>query len=417
MIKIDISKFKLIVKSDEIKEKILIWLNFTLLWYMPIASINAHIISKYSLSAYYLFRYSLFLVVFSLLILSIKVIIRRLTIDSVIIFLIMVISYLTMIILRPNQLDLFINLILNSLFAFSWFVIARTIKNYTMFLIIFHKVSQLVFYSSIIYITFSGFSELGSSYSLAFGYISTIVPISSFIKILNKQTIYDYFVLILSFFVTIAMGARGPLLVLFVYFILKLIIILKDNKVEMIKIIFTLSSFFFLLFINLNTLLIKASDIFLRIGVSSRVINQLLGNRTQSLTESLGRQTLWRASWESIQSNPFFGVGIGYDREILKYVTYGRNNNIGYKYPHNFFIEITMQYGLLISAFIIFVLMIVFYKTIFKSKFTNIKEINLIYFSLGFVPLMISQSYLIRPEFYIFLATCCHALHRYNLDN
>ena len=76
------------------------------------------------------------------------------------------------------------------------------------------------------------------------------------------------------------------------------------------------------------------------------------------------------------------------------------NNGV---YVHDLFLEIWSHYGLLVgSVFIVTLLFLVI--IMFRSKKNQLKYLFIsIFFSTGFVRLLLSSSYLIEPSFYVMI--------------
>lgn len=392
------------------KESIIVWTTFILFIYMPLASINAHVVQNINSSLYIIVKVFLYIISSLMAVFSGVLILKKITVDSIILIVLLTFLYLIMLIRYPQTVDMYTNLIVNTFFAFYWFLLVRNIENYDYFIVVFHKVALIVFIATLVYVLLSGFSQIDNSYSLAYGYIISIAPISFFNKLFNKFNVVTILKLASSIVLTLAMGARGPLLVITVYVLLKILKETSKMRIRGISYFIAIQLFLVTILINVENIVTYLSSILSKMGVSTRIISQLTGQRDQGITESFGRQAIWEAAIDSIKESPLLGVGIGFDRILLSNVTWGNHTNSGYKYPHNFFLEISMQFGIIVSILVSLFLIILTVKLIFSKDLEKYSEMGLIFFSIGFVPLFLSHSYLTKPEFFAFLAICLTAV-------
>lgn len=114
---------------------------------------------------------------------------------------------------------------------------------------------------------------------------------------------------------------------------------------------------------------------------------------------SSSRLDIWSKCIDLILKNPIFGNGIGSDRIQL--------GGIGV-YAHNIFIELWVDFGLIIGTIIIFLLIYSIYKYFMTSSKIQIYLI-LPYFITSFSILLLSKSIYNLPEFWICVALICNS--------
>jgi len=150
----------------------------------------------------------------------------------------------------------------------------------------------------------------------------------------------------------------------------------------------------FILFIFYKDILLFVYNILENHGIQSRsIILFLEGGIYLS-----GREEIYASIMEQIILNPLFGVGIAGDRVYL-------NGS----YSHNIFLEIISGFGVIIGTLIILLLGLLIVKSLFSKNSRTVNYV-LVWFSVGFVPLIVSGSYLIDFKFWIFLGVALKSL-------
>ena len=128
---------------------------------------------------------------------------------------------------------------------------------------------------------------------------------------------------------------------------------------------------------------------------SNRITQRL---EQDNMFEDDSRNTLITNSLALIIEHPF-GMGIGQERAAL---SDNYQDDVGW-YPHNLFLEVLLHYGIIIGVIIIVFLIYLMYISFIKNKNDITRNIWLMLFSIGFMPLMFSGSYTNWPLFWLFL--------------
>lgn len=211
--------------------------------------------------------------------------------------------------------------------------------------------SFITFFYSIILFYFSmkrgywiGENYLGEvakySYDLNFGY-NLVLPTCTFIyNGLHENKKFQLVMAIISLGMILIAGSRGPLLSIIIFALLYNIVnnIRSRNKIRSIIICFSVLLIIFITYNELDTIKIYLDNA----GISSRTISKILEN---DISDVNGRDILWEAAINHIKRNPL-GSGAMGARNILYRIHY-----VGH--PHNLFLEIFIDYGLVIGSFII----------------------------------------------------------------
>ena len=202
----------------------------------------------------------------------------------------------------------------------------------------------------------------------------------------KKQVIYIAIAGVLSTVILI-FGTRGPIVCMLVYVALLTIYYsfksrnLKKLLILLIIFAIVLSVFIFdSLFIEVTSVLSKAFE---KIGFSTRIFTFIIEG---DITASKGRESLAQRAIEAIIENPMWGYGITADRAMFGI------------YPHNMFLEILCQYGIVFGSLLIITMLVITVIALLKSrKNTRSFTFGLMLVSIVFVKLMISSTYTTEP--------------------
>ena len=148
-----------------------------------------------------------------------------------------------------------------------------------------------------------------------------------------------------------------------------------------------------LLAFHYGTILVFAAKFLGKIGFESRTLLLLL--RGEILTHDSGRNLLRMKAFQAIKANPFTGNGIGSDFRLLG------------TYTHNLFLDLFMHYGVVFGVLIVVAFMTIISVSFYKSE--N-KMFTFLMFCFGFLPLMVSGTYLVEAALWIYLGYCCRKL-------
>lgn len=229
-----------------------------------------------------------------------------------------------------------------------------------------------------------------SSYQMAYAY--TLLPICLFhidASIRNKKNLIF---LVFELPAIVLFGSRGPILCIGAYVLLRYIYSADTAKrllkISALSVSFTLFALFY------TNILEWISNVMRGFGIHSRTLNLLING---NITSDSGRSTIIKMVWQKLLEKPIWGWGISGELNFMK------------SYPHQVFVEILVHFGFIFgTVFCLFIIWKVI-KMLLNRKFNNI---NIIFFCAGFIPLLLSGSYLQSPFFWMFLfATNKKAVH------
>ncbi len=238
-------------------------------------------------------------------------------------------------------------------------------------------------------------------YDMVYSYLVLVPAIIFTYKIFNDFKVFYILLIGFCLFAITVVGSRGPLLAFASYCVIISIngLIGRKNKLKRQNIWFLLSILAIALIMVLfyKEVLFGINYGFSIVGINSRTITILINN---DIDFSSGRTIIYEFIIEKIFQQPFWGYGIAGDRVLLDGT-----------YPHNIFLEIFVQFGLLIGGGIVVVLIYHWILAIFKNTNKVEKDLIFMFFSLGLVQLFFTGSYLTTRDFWLFMAICLNTLY------
>lgn len=279
------------------------------------------------------------------------------------------------------------------------FICFRCIKDWNKFLKWLGAMAFVITISLAIHLRIVG--GLGR-YSMYLGYLLLPGVIISANELIRKKSILFGANLIFGLVLQLSMGARGPILCALVFICVRVLIETGRSKYSFLIISTTVIVGFFL-FKYFDTIVTALSVFTGTSNLSNRVIakfqsEQFFNGGTRNIVQS--------NAIEMIGNHFLTGVGIGRDRIYMARLMGDSYNALGY-YTHNPFLEIWLQFGVLIGSVLLFYLFRPIVRALFKKNVPNeIRDVVLIMVFSGVVPLLISDSYLTKPEFFFAVAIC-----------
>ncbi|TXL66774.1 oligosaccharide repeat unit polymerase [Cerasibacillus terrae] len=206
-----------------------------------------------------------------------------------------------------------------------------------------------------------------------------------------KTTLYRYFcyfLLMLQLFAIVSSGGRGGMVLAIVYFIYLIINSIKENRNTKIFKYFIIISLTFLIGILVHFQLMKIS---IYESSFSRVFSYI-SSEGIDISATSGRDSVYSVALEYVYNSPLFGYGI-----------FGMFDSYG-GYPHNLFIEILLQGGLIYLIFFLFIFTKLINRT---SKILKVDKRFRIICVIAFHPLillMFSGTYTNQSSFWFTVA-------------
>lgn len=305
-------------------------------------------------------------------------------------YLIAVIIFFLHYVLFPENREFIIPIIFQFfLIILPTFIYASSLINLSVFQNMIEKTSRIVFFFGVLLALQVFFKKASiGSYSMTLAYYMLLPAIILLEKLFERVILSDLIFFIFSLAIIFVLGSRGPLLSIFVFLIFK--IIRPNFKTSRLKIIFVsgVLSLFTFMFFFLEKIMRSVFDILTSYGIYSRNLYIILDKRAFYLS---GRATLYKGIIDEILKSPFIGIGIAADRRI------GMGN-----YAHNILMELITNFGIIVGTLLLFMLLIIILIAI-QKKNNKMRDILLLWICMGFVPLLISGSYLTNISFAILI--------------
>ncbi|MBQ8783601.1 MAG: hypothetical protein IJZ57_07510 [Clostridia bacterium] len=279
------------------------------------------------------------------------------------------------------------------IYTLPGFAFARQLKDYEFFNYILRIFSYITVTLSVIVFFFAKGSSASQYMTFSYNMLTQL-----FFLILHepqKYKAFHYIVVILGMFAFAFGGARGAMLSLIIAGLIFYFMTYKPTKKNVLTctVIVTIGVAIALF---KSSILIFISDVLDRLLIDSRTFRYLA---TGEIFDDSNRFQLYETSIDNIG---ILGKGIMGDRVILGY------------YSHNLFLELLVQFGLLLGILLIGVICGCVISAILKKDRPEYIYIILL-LPCGFLKLMITGSYLHQePAFYILLGLCLNSILRSN---
>ena len=237
-----------------------------------------------------------------------------------------------------------------------------------------------------------GISDLSINY-MKYGYaILPIVLIACTNIIRGQISIAQWGLFLFSLLSMIIFGARGALFTFVLYFLFSFLFLSRAKLVW--KLVLSLGAFVGVL--AMPYLLTQLITILDQYGVSSYSVSKYseLLKGAKFIDTSSGRNFLYEYAYKRILDHPFLGNPFN-----SCYVDTGGD----FYYYHNVFLDLLVNYGTLVTG-VLLLLLVYVVRSIFKRGTLTEKYIIAILLIVPFGRLVVSSSFWLRPEFWLFLS-------------
>lgn len=238
---------------------------------------------------------------------------------------------------------------------------------------------------------FNWFSSPGT-YNMSFSY-ALLYPLLFHLDALSRKR--DIVHLILSTYqilLILLYGSRGAVLCFSIFIIIKIVLSTKSTvrKTAIVGLGGLTVILFYVNFEAIGNSVLRAMS---QNGYYSRTLNSFFNG---SILQSSGRDSIRDKALDMIMRKPWTGWGMGGEIDLLG------------TYPHNLFIEVLLNFGILMGG-IACILVVANVIRVFFLHDGILQSLLFIYLCAGFIPLLLSSTYLKQYEFFIFLFLCIQA--------
>lgn len=211
-----------------------------------------------------------------------------------------------------------------------------------------------------------------SHYNMSFSY-ACLFPM---LMLYSRKKLIPIVISTFLFLVVLAIGSRGAAFFYIIYVVIDLLTNRKGNNY-----------FPALLFIAFIVSWSYLGDYYHSLGISSRT----MALAENDISHSGGRENIASYVFDQLMQSPVEGLGLFGDRYYL---------NGGY--CHNIFLEILLDFGIILGSIILVTLFVSIVLVYLSSSKEDRKRI-IMYYMAFVAPLMFSESYLISNSFFIFI--------------
>ncbi|MEH2957566.1 O-antigen ligase family protein [Candidatus Merdisoma sp. JLR.KK006] len=226
-------------------------------------------------------------------------------------------------------------------------------------------------------------------YSMGFGYACLVPMIFLMLEFVRKPNFKYGLYIIVMLIAIMSLGSRGPLVGILSFAMIAFIKINHEKKRDVRIILGFLVGLIFVFFSgSLFTLLY---NLLYSIGIDSRTLIMIANHNIGYMS---GRDELYEFFLQEIVSNPFIIRGINRDQAL------------GFNYPHNVFLELLYQLGIILGGLIVVSIVFKAFKAL-KSKCMSTdskQQLEIIFMCVSLSTLMISGTLWKQINFWIWIA-------------
>ena len=222
-------------------------------------------------------------------------------------------------------------------------------------------------------------------YIMSHSYLMLVPTLIHIYSLIQEKKKWCLLVVLYEIITIFLVGSRGPLMVVGLYIVCMVYTTAQDKRV---KIAFT-----GLLAVGALALFVfprQLWSLLQSMGIESRSIQLLLTN----LFYNSGRSALYAKGRELITQSPLWGYGICGDAVHLG------------SYVHNIWLELQIHFGSYLGIGLFGLLNLIYICALIKTK---ISPFVLFWICIGYIPLFVSDSYLLSFQFIISVYVCIRA--------
>lgn len=187
-------------------------------------------------------------------------------------------------------------------------------------------------------------------------------------------------------------GSRGALMTLCILAAYLVWVQYKNTKIVYVIIFLSI-----LIVMTGPEVLSIALDWMTKAGFNSRTLEKLLSGK---FLVSNDRLRIYRYLFKVLRDNFIFGVGLCGDRYYLPL----RFTGVDATYAHNLILELYLDFGVIIGTIIMTIMGYLLYVCYFNEEDLERKGLFSAFFTVGFLQLMTSRSWITEQNFFIFFA-------------
>lgn len=237
-----------------------------------------------------------------------------------------------------------------------------------------------------------------SSYNLTFGYDLLLFEIIFLYFALKYKKLIHWIMAIAGGIMMLAGGSRGPFLDILIFLVVYISVSIQRSRKKLF-ITSSLIALLLVLYFGYTPILNVISTFLSRMGLSSRLIKMIIAG---TASDDNGRAEIWARAIQMIKEKPW-GYGAMGSREGIYDLIY-----VGH--PHNVFLEILIDYGVIFGAGIILTGFVAFFRMLKMPDIGEWTALILIFIGAS-CQLLLSGTYWYRPWLWVLLAIGISVYH------
>jgi hypothetical protein len=228
-------------------------------------------------------------------------------------------------------------------------------------------------------------------YGLGFGYELLFPTLIFGYHAIREANVKNMLLSLVGATLMLIAGSRGQFICIAIFLVIMLFTYAKPKKLVLCGSVLLLAAIF-IVFIGWDVISNTIISLLERFNVPSRTLNMLI---TGTIGITSGRDILWGNAVSKIQENPF-GYGFMGDRHFQVYTHFSG-------YSHDIFLELWIDFGVIVGTGIILILLIGAIKMLFCCKDDDWRGLFIIFFSVS-CQLIMSKTFWRSPYFWAAIA-------------
>lgn len=239
------------------------------------------------------------------------------------------------------------------------------------------------------------FDETSHTLGYAALFPALVFSIEIFQNVKNK--IRNIIGLILACILVVQADTAGALAAVALTMILAMCFVIKKFKKWAFVLISIFLSFIAYFVNNISTITMFIAD---KLSLYNLRIDMLLEISRTGITTDRFRDSIYNFCYQYAKQHWFIGCGVGNERVLITQNTLVRDQTMVSNFPHNIFLELMVQFGMILGIILGILLVIFLISYLIKEKNLYAQKIAILLIGIGFFPLLYSSSYIENACFF-----------------
>lgn len=284
----------------------------------------------------------------------------------------------------------------NMLFFIMYGMVGLYLSDKEFSIIHVYKYSILIAFMCIPQILIQDIEQLKDQWMwISYSILSIVIICIAYITTSREKSIYKIFSIIILVIISIKIipiSTRGVILSLLVFIVGVLMIFFIKGVISKILVITSFLTFFIITMLNISEILIKINENLISNNIHIDFIQKMINLAVKNNLLN-GRNMFYELAISGIQENPMLGKGIG-----------AYSIDTGLNYPHNIFLEISYESGLIVCLIIVLMLIYCLNKIFLDVDLDKQKRVFLwVIFSSCIFRLLVSYTFWMEQKFWFLL--------------